>query len=237
MRSCMILALVLLVGCDADPSVPTAQLTGVWSATGTSVGPPQVEIVFDAQLEQHGTAVTGTGGGLQRPESAAPPIPFTVSGSSSYPRVQLTLTTQHAAYRFDAEFTDPNTVVGRLLDPASATRFRIEMRRPVVRAGAGIAGIVTRGPLCPVEGVPECPRPHAPYAATLVVIAAGREVARTTSGADGRYALSIPPGTYSVEGVSDAGPGGFPIPPRVDPVVVQPEKWTHLDLEYDTGIR
>ena len=235
MRRCTALVLVLLLGCDSDPSGPTAQLTGAWSASGTAVDQPQIEIVFEANLEQHGTSVTGNGSGLLPPESAAVPIPFTVSGSSSYPEVRVAFTAQDATLRFDAKFTDANTVVGNLIGPASS--YRIAMRRPAVRSGSGIAGMVTLGPLCPVEGGPDCPRPNAPYVATLVFSASGAEVARATSSADGRYAIQLPPGTYRVEGVSDGGYGGFPVPPMVDGVEVQAEKWTRLDLEYDTGIR
>ena len=65
----------------------------------------------------------------------------------------------------------------------------------------GIGGIATAGPVCPVERVPPDPKcvPR-PVAGAVVVVrdGAGREVARATTAADGRFFVAVPPGTYVV---------------------------------------
>jgi hypothetical protein len=100
-----------------------------------------------------------------------------------------------------------------------------------------VRGVAQAGPVCPVERVPPDPacadRPVA--GAVLVVTQNGKEVARTTTEADGRFHLRLAPGDYQlvpepVEGLmGTAEPikltvreGGVPAP---------------LIVAYDTGIR
>jgi len=123
--------------------------------------------------------------------------------------------------------------------PASAlgtlTPFFVRCAPEVPPPGSGVMGIVTRGPLCPVQqlGVP-CP--DEPYSATLVVLdSANAEVARTTSGTDGRYAIALAAGSYTMVPLSPPGVP-FPTAGRVDFDVVAGQ-WTVLDISYDTGIR
>jgi len=67
-----------------------------------------------------------------------------------------------------------------------------------------------------------------------VIDAAGREVARTRTAIDGAFAVSLPPGTYSVV----AQPvGGFMRAPGPMAVTVAAGTTVTVDLTFDTGIR
>jgi hypothetical protein len=123
--------------------------------------------------------------------------------------------------------------------PASAlgtlTPFFVRCAPATPPPGSGVLGIVTRGPLCPVQqlGVP-CP--DQPYSATLTVLDSSNvEVARATSGTDGRYAIALAAGSYTMVPLS---PPGVPFP-FAGPVAfeVQSGRWLTLDISYDTGIR
>ncbi len=108
---------------------------------------------------------------------------------------------------------------------------------PLPQAGA-VTGNVTAGPVCPVERVPpdpSCgPRPVA-GALLIVQTTAGREVARTTSAADGTFHLTLAPGAYHLVPQPVAAYMGTaqPIDFRVEVGEPTPE----LDVSYDTGIR
>jgi hypothetical protein len=105
------------------------------------------------------------------------------------------------------------------------------------QAGA-VTGNVTAGPVCPVERVPPdpscAPRPVA-GALMIVQTTAGREVARTTSAADGTFHLTLAPGTYHLVPQPVAAYMGTaqPIDFRVEVGEPTPE----LEVSYDTGIR
>jgi len=101
--------------------------------------------------------------------------------------------------------------------------------------GTGIQGVVQAGPTCPVERI-NSPCPPHPLAATVVVRdAAGREVARTQSGADGHFKVDVAPGTYTVVGLNI----GSSMLPRPIPttVTVTSGSYTTVNVEYDSGIR
>jgi len=106
---------------------------------------------------------------------------------------------------------------------------------PAPSGASGIRGLVTIGPTCPVvrEGM-QCD--DQPYSAKLIVTRAGGAiVARVTSGADGRYEIKVPPGTYEI------GPEAGDIlrwptaPPQ--PVTVRSGTFTIVDISFDSGIR
>jgi hypothetical protein len=102
-------------------------------------------------------------------------------------------------------------------------------------SGSGIQGVVQSGPSCPVERI-NSPCPPRPLAATIVVRdAAGREVARTHSAADGHFKVDVAPGTYTVVGLNI----GSSMLPRPIPttVTVTSGTYTTITLEYDSGIR
>jgi hypothetical protein len=101
--------------------------------------------------------------------------------------------------------------------------------------GTGIQGVVQSGPTCPVERI-NSPCPPHPLAATIVVRdAAGHEVARTHSGADGHFKLDVAPGTYTVVGLTT----GSSMLPRPIPttVTVTAGSYATVTVEYDSGIR
>ena len=107
---------------------------------------------------------------------------------------------------------------------------------PVVPNGAsGVEGIVSLGPTTPVCRVGQsCSRP---VSATVAVRdPAGKQILQFVTGADGRFQVALPPGTYTL----------LPLPlqpgalyPRAVPttVVVAQGAYTQADVTYDTGIR
>lgn len=103
---------------------------------------------------------------------------------------------------------------------------------------SGVSGTVTAGPTCPVVTDPPDPscadRPV--EGAVLVVTTLDRvEVDRTTSDANGRFALSLPTGTYRLEPQPVEGLMGTaePVEFSVEPGAPALD----LVIGYDTGIR
>ena len=97
----------------------------------------------------------------------------------------------------------------------------------------GLTGTVSRGPVTPVcqADVP-C---DAPFAASFEVRQNGRRVATFSSDAQGKFTVSLWPGTYVVVPAADA--------PLMQPssqtktVEVGAEGLTSVQLSFDTGIR
>jgi hypothetical protein len=106
---------------------------------------------------------------------------------------------------------------------------------PPIPSGTGIQGVVESGPTCPVERI-NSPCPPRPLAATIVVRdAAGHEVARTHSGADGLFRVDVAPGTYTIVGLNI----GSSMLPRPIPTMatVTSGSYVTVNVEYDSGIR
>jgi Carboxypeptidase regulatory-like domain len=105
----------------------------------------------------------------------------------------------------------------------------------ILPGGTGVQGHVLAGPTCPVQqpGDPACAdRPLA--GVTVIALASdGSEAARTTSDATGAYAMSLPPGPYTIE--PQAAEGVMRAPGPI-PVVVA-DGYATVDIPYDTGIR
>jgi hypothetical protein len=102
----------------------------------------------------------------------------------------------------------------------------------------GVRGTVTAGPTCPVERDPPDPAcaPRLVGGAVLVFTDAnGAGVARTTSAADGTFAVELAPGAYRVTAEPVDGLMGTPDP--MDVVVEAGQPMTELQVSYDTGIR
>jgi len=97
---------------------------------------------------------------------------------------------------------------------------------------SGIRGLVTIGPISPVErpGEPT----DRPYAATIVIERVdGTTAAETKSGGDGRFSVNLAPGSYVLEPQN-----GNPLPiARPQHVTVAPRTFTEVTVEYDSGIR
>jgi carboxypeptidase family protein len=101
--------------------------------------------------------------------------------------------------------------------------------------GSGtLEGIVTRGPLAPLErmGVPN----STPVAEAQLEIAdsSGKVVATAQSASDGSYSVDLPIGTYAIRVVSPASRFGKHYPATV---TIAAGQRAHLDIQIDTGIR
>lgn len=102
-------------------------------------------------------------------------------------------------------------------------------------SGSGIEGLVTIGPMCPVERE-DTPCPDQPYQATIDALNAdGDKVMTFESGEDGRFRVAIEPGRYTLEPQSPNG-ASLPYASPVD-VEVHAGAYTHIDIQYDSGIR
>ncbi len=102
-----------------------------------------------------------------------------------------------------------------------------------------VVGMVTAGPVCPVERSPAPPNCAPRPVAGAVVIASdanGRELARTASAADGTYRLTVgQTGTVVITALPAAGLARAPLPATV--TLDGPGAVVQVNLEYDTGIR
>ena len=108
---------------------------------------------------------------------------------------------------------------------------------PLGAGRTGVGGVVTAGPVCPVEKNPPDPAcaPRPVDGAILVFKdAAGAEIARVTTAADGTYFAELPGGFYVVMPQPAKGLLGTPGPQSV---TVADGAAVRLDLSYDTGIR
>jgi hypothetical protein len=97
----------------------------------------------------------------------------------------------------------------------------------------GLEGVVRRGPTQPVCRVGEpC---DAPFSAQFAVEQGGRVVATFASDSVGHFLIYLAPGSYTVVPAASA--------PLMSPglqareVVVGPSGLTHVELDFDTGIR
>jgi len=102
-----------------------------------------------------------------------------------------------------------------------------------------VTGVVTVGPVCPVERIPPdpscAPRPVG-GAVVEALDASGREVARATTAADGSYLLTVgETGTFTITAQPMAGFMRTPTPMTV--TLALPGTTERVDLEFDTGIR
>jgi hypothetical protein len=102
-----------------------------------------------------------------------------------------------------------------------------------------VTGVVTAGPVCPVERNPPDPScaPRAVVGAVIEAVdAGGHVVARATTAADGSYVLTVgETGTLTITAQPVAGFMRPPAPKTVTLAV--PGATERVDLEYDTGIR
>lgn len=99
---------------------------------------------------------------------------------------------------------------------------------------SGIRGVVVAGPQCPVESA-QSPCPDAPLTKTEVQVKrSGNVVATATSDETGAFRVALPPGTYSVEAVTDMGGIGYARPVEV---TVTDGAFAQVSVVVDTGIR
>jgi len=122
---------------------------------------------------------------------------------------------------------------------AGRVTLRGETGNPLPSAAPGVSGIVTAGPVCPVERIPPDPQcaPRPVAGAVLVILdAGGREIGRATSGADGWYRLDLAPGSYSLAAQPVQGLMRAPSPISFN-VDAGSDGPVRVDVGYDTGIR
>ncbi len=102
---------------------------------------------------------------------------------------------------------------------------------------SSISGLATAGPVCPVETIPPDPScaPRPVVGATVVIrMASGAVIAQLATGPDGTFFADLEPGRYTVEALPVDGLLGTPGP---QPVTVEADTITTVQLDYDTGIR
>ncbi len=107
--------------------------------------------------------------------------------------------------------------------------------RPSAPANTGVEGVMTIGPTCPVQRIDQ-PCPDRPFAGEVSVRdGSGSEVADVHADAAGHFRVDLAPGTYQLVPVSPH-PG---VPPSGKPqsVIVVAGAYTHVTLQYDSGIR
>ena len=100
-------------------------------------------------------------------------------------------------------------------------------------ADSGIEGQVLIGPMCPVvQQGQECP--DQPYQAALTVNSLdGGKIAQVQTDAQGRFKISLSPGEYILHPES---PNGIPFAAE-QIFSVEAGKFTHITVNYDSGIR
>jgi hypothetical protein len=103
-----------------------------------------------------------------------------------------------------------------------------------------LMGVISIGPLCPVEQVPPQP-PCLPTAETYKAYPVGiwtadgqRLVARILPDISGDYKTVLLPGTYMVKMINQQGIGGSNLPAQI---MIIPREDTVLNINIDTGIR
>src|SRR3990167_4591874 len=104
---------------------------------------------------------------------------------------------------------------------------------------SGVNGIVILGPTCPVERIPPDPGcADKPYKTMINVFRLNNQAnvfLSTSSDADGRFSVSLPPGEYILK----AGNNNSMLPPSCSPlqVAIEPNSYTSVTISCDTGIR
>jgi hypothetical protein len=80
------------------------------------------------------------------------------------------------------------------------------------------------------------PCPDLPFAATLLIRdSQGRELCAVSSGADGRFQVGLPPGSYELVPLTSAT-GGLPFAASQWAAVASGQ-YTDVTVSYDSGIR
>ncbi|HEV7366600.1 MAG TPA: hypothetical protein VGN76_12210 [Gemmatimonadales bacterium] len=99
-------------------------------------------------------------------------------------------------------------------------------------SSTGLEGVTLRGPTRPVCQVDQACT--APLVAGFEVLQGGKVVARFQSDSKGHFLVHLPPGAYTVSPDESA-----PLLTRADAhdVTVGASGLTHVELQFDTGIR
>lgn len=98
---------------------------------------------------------------------------------------------------------------------------------------SGVEGHVTIGPICPVVQINN-PCPDKPYQATLTILdARGKKILKFQTDANGYFHVALAAGDYVMHPES---PNVMPHAPGQS-FTVMADKFTRLDITYDSGIR
>lgn len=106
---------------------------------------------------------------------------------------------------------------------------------PDALLATGISGVVTVGPQCPTVRAGE-PCPDAPFAGVVDIVVDDPErelIARVRTDSSGRFAATVPSGSYAVVVQTH---GTFPLCPEI-PVTVTEGAVASLTVSCDSGIR
>ncbi len=108
-------------------------------------------------------------------------------------------------------------------------------RTAAAPSDSGIQGVVTIGPMCPVMQV-GVPCPDKPYQAALSILTADGQhtVTRIETDPNGYFQVDLAPGKYILH--PESPNNGMPHA-RDLPFVVEPHRFTRLEVSYDSGIR
>jgi hypothetical protein len=123
---------------------------------------------------------------------------------------------------------NPSTVDVEPSPPATTTNEQSESK-------SGIMGKITIGPTCPVMRAPPLPNcADKPYSAVIDVLDKTGKIIKTfSSKADGTFKTDVPPGAYTLSHSYKAVmPTFYPVE-----VVVTADKYTEINLQFDSGIR
>ena len=105
-----------------------------------------------------------------------------------------------------------------------------------IRSTGGLAGVVTRGPTCPVQTkTTPCPPEPASGTRVLVLTPTGEQIGAPVTDNEGKYRVALPPGTYRIELGRLAGIEFTKDVPTT--VIILEGRETRLDISIDTGIR
>jgi len=111
-----------------------------------------------------------------------------------------------------------------------AVYWRLPHHTPSTSAESGVQGVVTYGPLCPVE--PCSAKPS--YDFDIIAFQNNKEIGKVRPDRNGHYELMLSPGTYELK-ASRSFASELGGPPRL--VQIQEGKLTQADLSFDTGVR
>lgn len=105
----------------------------------------------------------------------------------------------------------------------------------IVPLNSGISGRVLAGPQCPVIQAGS-PCPDKPIKATMVIVSEAGDERTVKSSEDGAFRIELAPGEYTVK-AQPVDDSGFPTPPADQRVTVAADRFTDIQVSYDTGIR
>jgi len=107
---------------------------------------------------------------------------------------------------------------------------------PPPALNSGVEGTITVGPTCPVERIPpDLACADKPYQAIIKVETPDgkKQISQTTSGTDGKFKISLQPGSYLLVAES-----GSALPrTQSQSVTVEKNKYATVNIVLDSGIR